>query len=171
MRKLTMLLQALVFIPLVFLIGCMSLSIDEEKMIPDAFTIAAKHPFSVSIKATGIQEQINGGEVNISNESLYHALSESITRSQVFSRVERGKADYVLTVTIMMFDLKPGPPIDFNVNIEAGWKLTRSDTGEVIWQSPVRSSYTATIRKAVEGVMRDNIRVGVANISRLDSIK
>jgi hypothetical protein len=140
-------------------------------MIPDTFTISVKHPSTVNIKATGIQEQINSGEVNISDESLYHALSESITRSQVFSRIERGKADYELVVTIMNLDMKPGAPFDFIVNIESGWKLTRSDTGTVVWQSPVRSSHTATIRNAVEGAMEKNIKLGIANISILDNIK
>src|SRR3981081_2964502 len=99
-RTLALLLLASVAL----LSGCAT-PVTHESMVPAAFETVKKHPQSVSIVATGGQETSSTGKPQISNAVLAQALTDSITKSQTFSRVVQGKdADYVLTVNIFSIE-------------------------------------------------------------------
>jgi len=148
--------------------GCVTIAATHQGMVPATFETTTKHPYSVSVVVAGIQEAIGAGELQVSEEALNQALVESVAKSQIFARTaQKNDADYVLTVFIMNIDRKIGPPFDFTVNVESGWNLKRADTGMAVWQESVRSSHTATIREALDGAVRNNIKQGLEKISGL----
>lgn len=108
---------------------------------------------------------------------LAKALVESINKSRVFSRVIPGTgADYVLQVAIISIE-QPTFGGTFKVKMEAAWTLRRGD-GTVVWQEAIQSMHLVTVgeefvaatrlRVATEGAARENIKQGLAKISRLN---
>ena len=148
-----------------------------EGMIPADYDVATKHSKTVGVKVGGGQETSSVGKSQISDEAFSNALIESITKSQVFSRVIQGKGgDYELSVGIISMD-QPSFGMDFTVKMEAGWTLKNAANGVVVWQKAIKSQHTATtsdafvgttrLRLASEGAARNNIKQGLAEISRL----
>lgn len=145
-------------------------------MLPASFDIAKKHNNSVSVSATGGQETSAGGKPQISNEAFTQALTEAITKSQVFSSVVPGQGgDYQLTVAMISMQ-QPSFGLSFTVTLETGWTLKRG--GTVVWQEAIKSSFTATtsdafaavtrLRLATEGAAKENIKTGLSKISKLN---
>jgi len=108
---------------------------------------------------------------------LAKALVESINKSRVFSRVIPGTgADYVLQVAIISIE-QPTFGGTLKVKMEAAWTLRRGD-GTVVWQEAIQSMHLVTVgeefvaatrlRVATEGAARENIKQGLAKISRLN---
>ena len=148
--------------------GCVSINPQSSAMVPDAFDVAVRHPGSIDIVATGIKQSIPSGTLEVTDDVFRKALEESIIKSRVFSSIAlKEKAEYQLSVAIVSLEESPGPPFDFDVDMETGWMLKRADTEEIIWRGSVKSSHTATIQKAVEGAMQENIRQGINEISQL----
>lgn len=159
------------------LAGCAASPTKYEGMIPTTFETAGKHSKTVSVSVQGGRESKLSAPNQISDEAFAQALVDSITKSQIFSRVAQGKeADYLLTVSI--FDMKqPSIGLSFTVKMEVGWTLQRADNGTVVWQESIKSEHTATFgdavvaltrrRLATEGAARDNIAKGLAKISQL----
>src|SRR5713101_7082508 len=123
-------------------------------IVPTTFDVTARHAASVS-----------------------DALTGAIERSGVFSSVADGsRADYRLAVQI--FRVQP-PLMGFamRANMEAGWTLLKTATNKMLWQQSIASDFTATTsdafvgatrsRMAVEGAARENIKQGIAALSRL----
>ncbi len=58
-----------------------------------------------------------------------------------------------------------------------GWTLTRTSTGEKVWQESIKSEHTTTtaeafagttrLRMATEGAVRNNIGLGLTKLSNL----
>jgi hypothetical protein len=155
------------------LTGCATLT--HEGMVPTKFEITKKHSQSVSISVTGGGE----GAAQISDISFMKALTDSIAKSQTFSRIVEGKdGDYLLTVSIFNVE-RPSLPfgLSFTINMEAGWTLQRINNKTIIWQESIKSTHTATIddafvgakrfQLAIEGAARNNIAQGLAKISQL----
>lgn len=148
-----------------------------QGMIPATFETAAKHPHSVSVNVSGGQETNPMWKSQVSDVTFSQALVESITKSQVFTRVIEGTGgDYLLTVVLVSME-QPSFGASFTVKMEAGWSLKRATTGAVVWQESVRSSHTATVgdafvgverlRLATEGAAKNNIKQGLGKISGL----
>lgn len=148
-----------------------------EGMIPTDYDAPTRHSQTVSVKVGGGQETSAMGKSQISDEAFANALVESITRSQVFSKVIQGKGgDYELNVGIISME-QPTFGMSFTVRMEAGWTLKNAATGAVVWQKAIKSEHTATtgdalvgatrLRLANEGAARNNIKQGLAEISRL----
>ena len=148
-----------------------------EAMTADRFDIAREHAKSVTVSTSGGGETSSVGKPHISDADLAKALVESINKSRAFSRVVPGAgADYVLQVAIISIE-QPTFGGSFTVRMEAAWTLRRSDGG-VVWQEAVRTASTATmddsmvavtrLRMATEGAARENIKQGLAKISRLN---
>lgn len=148
-----------------------------EGMTPTEYDAPAKHAKSVNVKVGGGQQTSSMGKSQISDEDFSAALVASINRSQVFSKVIQGKGgDYDLSVGIIGMD-QPSFGMSFTVKMEAGWTLKNVATGETVWQKAIKSQHTATpgdafvgttrLRMATEGAARNNIKQGLADISRL----
>lgn len=161
-------LRLLAFGLIVLMSGCVTVTATSQRMVPDNYETELKYPYSVSVVATGVQEKSPGGNLQISDAALTQALTESITKSKLFSRVVEGNGgEYRLTVAIVSLEQALSKFPTFLVNIESGWILKRADTGVVVWQGSVRSSHTASIRDAIEGSMKNNIQQGLGKISHL----
>jgi hypothetical protein len=146
-------------------------------MIPDRFDIAGQHAQSVSVSTSGGGETSSVGKPQISDADFTRALIESINQSKVFSQVVPGTGgNYALQVAIISME-QPTFGGSFTVKMEAAWSLRRSD-GTAVWQEGIRSAHTATmddsmvgvtrLRLATEGAARENIKQGLAKISRLN---
>jgi hypothetical protein len=165
---------------LLLLCGCAALlggcaaSMTHENMVPPTIATAKKHAATVSLDARGGSDE----GLKISNNTLKQALAESITKSQVFSKVVEGSGGrYLLTVSMSNLE-QPMFGASFTVKMEAGWTLRRADTGAAVWQESIKSEHTATmgdamvgvtrLRMATEGAARNNIANGLAKISQLN---
>ena len=147
-----------------------------EGMVASSYDIAHRSAASVSVRTFGGSETSAIGKSQISNADLAKALTEAINQSRVFSSVAPDGGDYLLQVAIVVLE-QPTFGKTFTVKMEAAWSLTRSD-GTVVWQEPVRSTHTVTVdevvlgverlRVATEGAARENIKIGLAKISRLN---
>jgi len=147
-----------------------------QGMVSDRYDIARQHPASVSVSTSGGRETSATGKTQISNAEFTKALTESIDKSRVFSRVLPSGGAYLLQVVIVSLE-QPTFGGTFTVKMEAGWTLKRSD-GTVVWQEAIRSIHTvsveeqlmgiARLRVATEGAARENIKMGLATISRLN---
>lgn len=148
-----------------------------EGMVPGDYSTARKHAKTVSVQVGGGQETSSMGKSQISDEAFAKALVEAITKSQTFSQVVQGKGgNYQLLVSIISME-QPTFGIDMTVKMEAGWTL-KSAAGQVVWQEAIKSQHTATagdafvgttrLRLANEGAAKNNIKQGLAKISRLN---
>lgn len=159
------------------LAGCATPS-TYEGMVPTGFDTAKRHAQSVSVAVSGGRETGAMDKPQITDAALAQALTESIAKSQTFSRVVQGAGgDYLLTVAMTSLE-QPSFGLSFTVKMEAGWTLRRAANGAVVWQQAIFSEYTATtsdafaavtrLRLATEGAARNNIAQGLARISRLN---
>lgn len=158
------------------LIGCATPA-TKEAMTADKVVVAKKHPRTVSITAQGGSETGVMDSSNISNSDFAKAIETSIVKNGLFTQVlEGGSGDYLLNVAITSIS-KPMFGASFTVNMEAGWTLMEKSTGKIVMRESIRSSSTVTmgqaligverLRLAVEGAARENIRDGLAAISKL----
>lgn len=149
-----------------------------EGMVPTTIDIGRRHTGTVSLAVSGGRETDAMDKPQITDAAFTQALTEAISKSQMFSRVVRGAGgDYLLTVGITGLD-QPSFGFSFTVKMEAGWTLRRVSTGAVVWQQAILSEHTATtsdafaavtrLRLATEGAARNNIAQALARISRLD---
>jgi hypothetical protein len=149
-----------------------------EEMVPTAFSTSKKHPQTVGVSVNGGNETDSTGKPQISDAAFTQALTDSIVKSQTFSKVIQGSgADYLLTVTLFGME-QPSFGFSFTVKMEVGWTLKRADNGKTVWQDSIKSEFTATVgdsfsgrtrlRHATEGAARNNISAGLARISELN---
>jgi nucleoside diphosphate kinase len=172
--------RALATLSMLVVVGVMSgcaTPATHEGMIPRDYDTPTRHARTVSIKVGGGQETSAMWKSQISDEAFSKALVEAITKSQVFSKVIEGQGgEYLLNVGIISMD-QPSFGLNFTVKMEAGWSLVNAATGQVVWQKAIKSEHTATagdamvgatrLRLANEGAARNNIQLGLAEISRL----
>lgn len=151
-----------------------------EGMVPPVVETVKKHSQTVNITVTGGKEP--DPEIfdrsEISDASLAQALVETITKSQIFSRVAQGSgSDYHLAVHIFSME-QPKAGLSFTVSMEIGWTLKRTGTDTIVWQESIKSQHTVTVgeafvgdtrrRLAAEGAVRNNIAQGLSKISKLN---
>ncbi len=159
------------------LLGGCATPTTSQGMTATGIQTTTKHAKSVGVTTAGGQETEATGKAQISNAAFSQALINSINNSKTFSSAVQGKGgDYQLTVTIFNME-QPSFGLSFTVKLEAGWTLTRADTGAVVWQESIKSEHTATtsdafaaverLRLATEGAARNNIAQGLTKISSL----
>jgi len=146
-------------------------------MIPTAFRTAKKHPQTVGVSVNGGKETDSTGKPQISDATFTQALTESITKSQTFSKViQASGADYLLTVTLFVWSSRVSVS-----RSPSNWRrldAERVSNGQAVWQESIKSEFTATtsdafaavtrLRLATEGAARNNISAGLARISELN---
>jgi len=160
-----------------WLIGGCATPATHTGMIPADYDTPTQHAQTVTVKVGGGQETSAVGKSQISDDAFHRALVEAIGKSRVFSKVipDQG-GDFELNVGIISME-QPSFGLHFTVKMEAGWTLKNAATGQVVWQKAITSQHTATpgdafvgterLRLANEGAARNNIRQGLAEISRL----
>jgi len=177
LRILKKLLTLLLVAGAVALTGCATPA-TKEAMTAGNITPVNKHPYSVSVKASGGTETGAMDSSNVSNADFKAAIESSIVQSGLFKQVVQGDGgDYELTVNIVQLS-KPTIGFNFTVNMEAAWSLTKVSDKSVVMRKVIRSSHTATmgdafagvtrLRMAVEGAAKKNIELGLQEVSKLE---
>ena len=172
-------IAALALLPWTGLLGGCATPAETEAMIPETASAEKTHPYSITVEVTGGRATETTGTPQIANDAFDEAITETLIKTKAFARVKQDKAgNYALEVII--FNVQQPPPIgsgSASVTMETGWTLTNLLTGEIVWQKALRSTYTAAsnsdltfigrLKKAMEGVAKDNIKQGVTEIARL----
>lgn len=168
--------------------GCTSLieKIIETKVQP---MVARNIPNISPINKT-ISLQVQGGNkgaldyvyhiVDISDRKFKKAIEISIIENRLFTQVVRDKqADYLLIVSIVNMSDQSAWKMDqdvFTANMEVGWTLIDPATKNIYMRKAIKSVFTSTekgvflpttrVISAVEGAVRENIKLGLQEISK-----
>lgn len=156
--------------------GCSSPA-QKEAVVTHGLSISQQHQKTVSIRTQGGSETGAMDLPSISDGDLAAAIEESIIENRLFTRVIHGNdSDYLLSVAIVNMS-RPVFGASFTVTMEAAWSLSEQGTNKVVMRDSIESHYTATmgqaligatrLRLAVEGAVRENIKTGLINISKL----
>jgi len=156
--------------------GCSTATVSESMVVNDIHS-NKRSSHSIGVSAHGGHETSGLGKAQVSDEALADALVESLNNSGTFSKVIHGDdADYLLNVTIIEL-IQPSFGASFSVTLEIAWSLIRKDNKEVVMRESIESSSTATmgdaliavtrLRLATEGAVRENIRLGLEKITKL----
>jgi hypothetical protein len=157
--------------------GCSTPTATKGGMVLDPVPALQKHPYSVALRTQGGIEAGTTDFPGIPNDDFSKAIEESIIKSGLFTKViQINGADYSMDVSIISMS-KPLIGTSFTVNLETGWSLVNTASKEVVMRESIKSSHTATMgdafvgvtrfRLAVEGAARENIRLGLLSISKL----
>lgn len=160
-----------------FMAGCATPA-KVANMVPQDYSLAAKHPQSVHVDIYGGEETNPMLASKISDHDFKDALVLAIQKSKAFSSVvEIDGADYRLEVSIANLS-QPMAGIDMTVTLSSFWKLTKVGATEPVWDDTVYSTYTAKfgdalvgitrLRLATEGAGRENIKEGLRLVSELE---
>jgi Tfp pilus assembly protein FimT len=147
-------------------------------MVPETAAVERTHPYSVNVQVTGGRATEPTGTPQISNDNFDQAITETLTKTKTFAKVQSEKSgNYELNVIIFNVH-QPSSENTATVTLETGWTLTNRLTGSVVWQKALRSTYTASrdsdvtfvgrLKKATEGAAKDTIKQGVTEIARLN---
>ncbi len=168
-KKCSIILSAAVM--LILLPGC---GADARRMIPDSVVVTNTFPNTI-----GVAETVGGqNQAGISNEAYTQALVNALQKFNVFKKVvSPDTAHYQLYVTILSYD-RPVVGLNFDITLETRWELSSKCNNKAIWTNTVISTYHASfaeafiaaerLKKAYEGVARQNIAEGVEKISKLN---
>jgi hypothetical protein len=146
-------------------------------LTPAVIQTAVKHSQTVTVTVGGGQETNSMGKSQISDNMFAQAITDSINKSQLFSRVISDKGgDLLLIVSINNID-QPSFGASFTVKMECDWTIQKVDNGSILWQETIKSEYTAQmfdafsgaerLRLATEGAGSENIALGLSKISAL----
>lgn len=151
-----------------------------DAMIPETASVEKTHPYSVNVDVTGGRATEPIGQPQIANEAFTEAITETLIKTKTFAKVKKNKAgNYRLSVIIFNVQ-QPSSSSggSASVTVETGWTLTNLLTGDIVWQTALRSTYiaasdsdltfTGRLKRAVEGAAKDNIKQGVTEIARLN---
>jgi len=158
------------------LFGCASHA-TKEAMISLNIPSIQKHKHTVAIRTQGGSETGALDVPRIANDDFAEAIKKSIIENGLFTKVIHGSdSDYNLNVNIVNMST-PMFGASMTASMEAAWSLQNNKNQHVVMRESIKSSYTAEafaafagvkrVRLAVEGVARENIRIGLMAISKL----
>jgi len=144
-------------------------------MVPSNVQLVNHHANTVSTTVSGGEKTNPLWTSEISSDSYKHALDQTLLDSKLFSNVREGSSgEYQLTVRLNKAK-QPMVGLGMTVRLSADWVLTYTNNGETVWQETIESEYTAKLtehligierlRKANEGAVRENIRIGLQRLS------
>jgi uncharacterized protein YceK len=156
--------------------GCASHA-TKEAMTSDIVPGMQKHKYTVEINTQGRNETGALDLPSISKDDFASAIENSIIENGLFTKVIHGNgSDYKLNVSIVNMST-PMFGASMTASMEVAWSLQNTRSKHVAMRESIKSSYTAgafsafaavtRIRYAVEGAARENIRLGLMAISKL----
>jgi hypothetical protein len=156
------------------LTGCAS-QLTHQEMTPAPVQLAKHHGQSVSV--TTLPPAFGDAAAAAPTMAELHtALSNAITASQAFAKVQQEGSNYQLTVQIFN-ENHPAFGVSFTSKLEMGWTLKRADTGAVVWQESIKSEHTTggleafsgaeRVKMAIAGAIKSNINAGLSRIATL----
>ena len=165
----------LFIILLLSIAGCSTFHAKSMNMIPSTYELQKVHKHSIIIQVDEGRKKDFSYNYALSAETFKEALEKSIIKSGVFSNViKEGNAEYLLKISIRSL-AEPGPSMSvFPYSLVLIWELQNLQSKEVIWKDLITSTFTApysgtaTVGLAIEGACRENIQMGISEISRLN---
>ena len=156
------------------LTGCAT-SAQYTAMVPSNIQLVNHHPDTVATSVTGGEKTNPLWTSEISSDGYKQALDVAVRESDLFSGVgAQNESDYQVTVRLNKAK-QPMVGLGMTVRLSADWMLVRNSDNQIVWQETVDSEYTAKfsehmigyerLRKANEGAVRENIRIGLEHIS------
>lgn len=159
---------------IVSLTGCATQA-QYAAMAPSNVQLVNHHENTVATSVAGGEKTNPLWTSEVSSEGYKQALDKTLRESKLFSNVIQGAgSEYRLSVQLSKAK-QPMVGLSMNVQLSADWVLTRVSDGEIVWQETIDSEYTAKftehivgferLRKANEGAVRENIRIGLEHMS------
>ena len=160
-----------------WLSGCASPAATKA-MVPSSIPAMQAYPYTVSVRTRGGSETGAIDTPNISNDDFAKAIEESIIKSGLFDASSCTLKTLIILINVsIVYISKPLFGASFTVNMETGWSLVNTVGKDSVMRESIKSSFTATtgdafgantrLRLAVEGAARENIRLGLIAISKL----
>jgi len=167
---------ALLIVAISGLSGCSSPA-NMKAMTSGTIPGMQRHKYTVTIRTQGGNETGTIDVPSISNNDFAEAIEKSIIENSLFTKVIHGSdSDYFLNATIINIST-PSFGASMTVSMETAWSLRNTRSRHVVMRESIKSSYTAgafaafagvtRVRLAVEGAARENIRLGLIAISKL----
>ena len=158
--------------------GCVTTKpIMPEALTPSAMNISAKCTETVTVTVE------NGREFNamklpkLSNEALGGAVRNAIKECKLFSEILPNGGRYALDLYVVNVS-QPYAGSDMTAGVEIAWCLKDYQTGRVVWKESIQTEKTVLkakayaaierIRLATELAAKENIKLGVEKISKLE---
>jgi hypothetical protein len=153
--------------------GCVG-SARPLEMAPSTFTVLTRHDRSVQLVTSGLEDADPRFSPQIPGDALLNALTRSIKTSGVFKSVVRSNANLELQVVILNLDLDDRAE---RAQVDVNWKLTDLATDKSLLLTDIRTAHSVDVwtvfngfkrmRAIAEGAMRENIKEGIRQLSRL----
>jgi hypothetical protein len=154
--------------------GCATPS-DPAKMVAATAPAGHRSDGSISVAVTGGQETSSVHSSQISDAAFAQALRDSLATSGLFAAV-KDEGTYKLNAHIGKLS-QPKLGFDMKVDMEVGYTLVDTRSGERVLRKSIASSHVATtgdalagvdrVRLANEGAARKNIEAFLAEVARL----
>jgi len=175
------LFRCVIVIPLTIAVlgitGCASPA-NRESMSPPSFTTSKHFNKTVSVMILGGSATGTMESTNISDEEFKASIEDAINKSKLFREIAKdSNSDFDLQVNIFSLS-KPSFGFTFEVQMEAGWVLSKKSDKSILMKKSIQSIGRATagdaligvtrIRMAVERAAQNNISQGLGAISDLN---
>lgn len=166
------------FVPtLIGLVGCASPANRASMSLP-SFTTSKQFNKTVSVMVFGGSDTGAMESTNISDEEFKASIEDAISKSKLFKDIAKdSNSDFDLQVNISSLS-KPSFGFTFEVQMEAGWVLSRRLDKSIAMKKSIKSIGRATtgdtliavnrIQMAVERAAQNNISQGLGAISDLN---
>lgn len=149
------------------LCGCSAIPKAEAMRSPGLRFPSPAHTQPLFAQAAGGQSF----DFRISDEAFQTALETALLESKVFTRLV-ALEDAAFRLDVVLGDTRGR---DGSHEMTTLWSLSRAATGETLWQTLITSQGRSThfvgvirFRRGVEYAARNNIRLGLERLSRLD---
>lgn len=123
------------------------ISVCAEDLVPESSVVENRSSSSISVAVIGGAGTRFGGNEEVPIDVFQEALAMSIGKFDLFGGVVGAGGTYALEVTV--FPMQPQTPttgLGIKYLAPANWKLTRTDTGEVLMQQRVDAEHEAISR-------------------------
>ena len=159
--------------------ACFARGTRPENMRPTTpLLVAKRHSGAVRVSVLGGKETNPLWKSEISSESFAEALKQAISSSGLFAAVRTDSGtDYLLEVVFTDVDEPLLGGFNMTVTLTARWSLVASKTNQTVWRKDIVTPFTAGVgdafsgverlRVANEGAARENIKVGLEELSKV----
>jgi len=147
-----------------------------QALLPTEVDIVATHPHSLSVKATGTSRRFGFGRPFVPSDVLQTTVEEAILQYDLFKAIAKD-ADYVLQLELTELT-KPESGLDMTAGITMRWSLADTRTEATLWIATLTTAFTAStvhssqlderLRTSIEGALRENIELGLHQLSGVE---
>lgn len=166
------------FVPVFLGLGGCASPANRAAMSLPSFTTSKQFNKTVSVTVFGGSDTGAMESTNISDEEFKASIEDAISKSKLFKEIaENSRSDFDLQVNISSLS-KPSFGFTFEVQMEAGWVLSKRSDKSIVMKKAIKSTGRATagdtliavnrIQMAVERAAQNNISQGLGSIAELN---